>query len=49
MLSSITGCPTSVYQPVATSNVLIVRTEIWEVPEIVDASGAHALDMRLTG
>ena len=36
-------------QPVAASNVLIVHTEIWEVPEIVDAAGAHAHDMRLVG
>jgi hypothetical protein len=36
-------------QPVAASNVVIVRTEIWEVPQIVDAAGARAHDMRLTG
>jgi len=36
-------------QPVAAANVLIVHTEIWEVPEIVDAAGAHAHDMRLVG
>jgi hypothetical protein len=36
-------------QPVAAANVVIVHTEIWEVPEIVDAAGAHAHDMRLTG
>jgi hypothetical protein len=36
-------------QPVAASNVVIIHTEIWEVPEIVDAAGAHAHDMRLTG
>lgn len=36
-------------QPIAAANVVIVRTEIWEVPEIVDAGGAHAHDMRLTG
>src|SRR3954471_1306331 len=35
--------------PVAASNVVIVHTEIWEVAEIVDASGSHAHDMRLTG
>ena len=35
--------------PVAAANVVIVQTEIWEVPEIVDASGAHGHDMRLTG
>jgi hypothetical protein len=36
-------------EPVAASNIVVIRTEIWEVPEIVDASGAHAHDMRLTG
>lgn len=36
-------------QPVAASNVVVIQTEIWEVPEIVDAAGAHAHDMRLTG
>ena len=35
--------------PVAAANVVIVQTEIWEVPEITDAAGAHAHDMRLTG
>ena len=35
--------------PVAAANVVIVQTEIWEVPEIVDAAGSHAHDMRLTG
>jgi len=35
--------------PVAAANVVIVQTEIWEVDEIVDSSGAHAHDMRLTG
>jgi hypothetical protein len=35
--------------PVAASSVVIVQTEIWEVPEIVDAAGSHAHDMRLTG
>lgn len=34
---------------VAAATVVIIRTEIWEVDEIVDASGAHAHDMRLTG
>jgi hypothetical protein len=34
---------------VAVANVVIVQTEIWEVPDIVDASGAHGHDMRLTG
>ena len=36
-------------QPVAAANVVIIQTEIWEVPQIVDAAGAHAHDMRLTG
>ncbi|OLC21722.1 MAG: hypothetical protein AUH33_01140 [Chloroflexi bacterium 13_1_40CM_68_21] len=36
-------------QPVAASNVVIIYTEIWEVPQIVDAAGSHAHDMRLTG
>lgn len=36
-------------EPVAASNIVVIRTEIWEVPEIVDASGAHGHDMRLTG
>ena len=36
-------------QPVAASNVVIIHTEIWEVPQIVDAGGAHAHDMRLVG
>jgi len=35
--------------PVAASNVVVIQTEIWEVPEIVDAAGSHAHDMRLTG
>jgi hypothetical protein len=35
--------------PVAASTVAIVQTEIWEVAEIVDASGSHAHDMRLVG
>ena len=35
--------------PVAASTVVIVQTEIWEVPEIVDAAGSHAHDMRLVG
>lgn len=35
--------------PVAASTVVIVQTEIWEVPEIVDASGSRAHDMRLNG
>ena len=36
-------------QPIAAANVLVVKTEIWEVAEIVDSSGAHAHDMRLVG
>jgi hypothetical protein len=36
-------------QPIAAANVAIIHTEIWEVPEIVDAAGSHAHDMRLTG
>ena len=36
-------------QPVAAANVVIIHTEIWEVPEIIDAAGSHAHDMRLTG
>jgi len=36
-------------QPVAAANVVIIQTEIWEVPQIVDAAGSHAHDMRLTG
>ena len=36
-------------QAVAAANVAIIHTEIWEVPEIVDAGGAHAHDMRLLG
>ena len=35
--------------PVSAANVVIIQTEIWEVAEIVDASGSHAHDMRLTG
>ena len=35
--------------PVGASTVVIVQTEIWEVPEIVDAAGSHAHDMRLNG
>jgi hypothetical protein len=34
---------------VAAANVVIIQTEIWEVPDIVDAAGAHGHDMRLTG
>ncbi|TMG54356.1 MAG: DUF3048 domain-containing protein [Chloroflexi bacterium] len=36
-------------QPIAAANVAIIHTEIWEVPEIVDAAGSHAHDMRLVG
>ena len=36
-------------QPIAAANVAIIHTEIWEVPQIVDAAGSHAHDMRLTG
>jgi DUF3048 family protein len=36
-------------QPIAASNVVVIHTEIWEVPQIVDAGGSHAHDMRLTG
>ena len=36
-------------QPVAAANVVIIHTEIWEVPQIIDAAGAHAHDMRLVG
>lgn len=36
-------------QPIAAANVAIIHTEIWEVPEIVDAGGTHAHDMRLLG
>ncbi len=35
--------------PIAAKNVVIIYTEIWEVPQIVDAAGAHAHDMRVTG
>jgi hypothetical protein len=36
-------------QPIAASTVVVIYTEIWEVPQIVDAAGSHAHDMRLTG
>lgn len=36
-------------QPIAAANIAIIHTEIWEVPEIVDSSGARAHDMRLLG
>jgi hypothetical protein len=35
--------------PIAAANVVVIQTEIWEVPEITDAAGSHAHDMRLTG
>jgi hypothetical protein len=36
-------------QPIAAANIAIIHTEIWEVPQIVDAAGSFAHDMRLTG
>ena len=36
-------------KPVAATDVVIIQTEIWEVPDIVDASGALSNDMRMTG
>jgi len=36
-------------EPIAAANVAVLHTEIWEVPEIVDAAGSHAHDMRLVG
>ena len=36
-------------EPIAAANVVVLHTEIWEVPEIVDAAGSHAHDMRLVG
>src|SRR2546423_13339494 len=36
-------------QPIAAANVGIIHTEIWEGPQIVDAAGSFAHDMRLTG
>jgi hypothetical protein len=36
-------------KPVAATDVVIIHTEIWEVPDIVDASGALSNDMRMTG
>jgi len=36
-------------QPIVAANVAVIHTEIWEVPQIVDAAGSHAHDMRLTG
>lgn len=34
---------------IAAKNVVVIYTEIWEVSQIVDAAGAHAHDMRVTG
>ena len=36
-------------KPVAATDVVIIHTEIWDVPDIVDASGALSNDMRMTG
>jgi hypothetical protein len=36
-------------KPVAAANVVIIQTEIWDVPEIVDAAGSLSNDMRMTG
>ncbi len=36
-------------RPVAVTNVVVIGTEIWEVPEIEDVLGNHSLNMRLTG
>jgi hypothetical protein len=36
-------------QPIAAANIAVIHTEIWEVPQIVDAAGSFAHDMRLTG
>src|SRR5438093_13778995 len=36
-------------QPLAAANIAIIHTEIHEVPQIVDAAGSYAHDMRLTG
>jgi hypothetical protein len=36
-------------KPVAATDVVIIQTEIWDVQEIVDASGALSNDMRMTG
>ena len=36
-------------KPIAATDVVIIHTEIWEVPDIVDASGALSNDMRMTG
>lgn len=36
-------------QPVAAANVIVVRTDVREVPEIVDSAGFVSYDSRLTG
>jgi hypothetical protein len=36
-------------KPVAATDVVIIQTEIWDVPDIVDAAGALSNDMRMTG
>ena len=36
-------------KPVAAADVVIIQTEIWEVQDIVDASGSFSNDMRMTG
>lgn len=35
--------------PVAAAQVVIIQTDIWDVPQIVDASGSVSNDQRLTG
>jgi len=36
-------------EPIVAANIIVINTEIWEVPQIVDAAGSYAHDMRLTG
>ena len=36
-------------RPVAATDVVIIQTEIWDVPDIVDAAGSLSNDMRMTG
>ncbi len=36
-------------KPVAATDIVIIQTEIWDVPDIVDAAGALSNDMRMTG
>lgn len=36
-------------RPVAVANVVVIGTEVWEVPQIEDIAGNHSYDMRLTG